>query len=298
MMRKFSWMLLVLLAFWGGCQDQPKVEQKPQPSVAQSPKEKNVPPEKLFTTDDPEMKEVIWTKDGATMVLISEALKVTPATREIIPTTYDKFGDVVRLVHEVVTPEKTVKVGDAFYMDAYEVTVGQFKKFLKSSGYEPDEPINWTDVYEYSPTEKHPMIYVSWYDATAYAEWAGKRLPYEEEWEWAARGGLKNKTYPWGDDESLARDHANYGDTGGKDKWDETTAPVGSFRPNGYGLFDMAGNVWEWCQDWYDSDERTRVLRGGLWSLRTYYLRVANRNSDSPNNRFNCYGFRCVSGSP
>ena len=153
MMRKFSWVLL-LLAFLGGCQDQPKVEQKPQPSAAESPKEKNVPPEKLFTTDDPDMKEIIWVKDGAKMVLISEVLKVTPATREIIPTTYDKFGDVVRLEHEVVTPEKTVKVGDAFYMDVYEVTVGQFKKFLKSSGYEPDGPIYWTTVYRYSPTDK------------------------------------------------------------------------------------------------------------------------------------------------
>ena len=137
-MRKFSWMLLLLLAFLGGCQDQPKVEPKP------------------FTTDDPDMKEIIWKKDRAKMVLIPEVLEVTPSTREIIPTTYDKFGDVVREEHEIVTPEKTVKVFDAFYMDVYEVTVGQFKKFLKSSGYEPDEPINWTFVYKHSPTENIP----------------------------------------------------------------------------------------------------------------------------------------------
>ena len=278
-MRKFSWMLLWLLAFLGGCQDQPKVEQKP------------------FTTDDPDMKGIIWKKDGAKMVLIPEVLEVTPSTREIIPTTYDQFGDVVREEHEIVTPEKTVKVFDAFYMDLYEVTVGQFKKFLKSSGYEPDEPINWTFVYKHSPTEKHPMIYVDWHDAAAYSKWAVKRLPTEEEWEFAARGGLEDKVYPWGDSASLARDYANYKGTGGKDKWGYC-APVGSFEPNGYGLYDMAGNVWEWCRDWYDSDERTRVLRSGSWSYGTSYLRVAHRNYNGPYGRYLGSGFRCVvSGS-
>ena len=132
-------------------------------------------------------------------------------------------------------------------MDVYEVTVGQVKKFLKSSGYEPDEPINWTFVYKHSPTEKHPMIDVDWHDATAYAKWSGKRLPYEKEWAWAARGGLKNKKYSWGDDKSLARDYANSTGTDGKDEW-KYSAPVGSLKPNGYGLYDMGGNVWECVQ--------------------------------------------------
>ena len=103
--------------------------------------------------------------------------------------------------------------------------------------------------------------------------------------------------YPWGDSASLARDYANYKGTGGKDKWGYC-APVGSFEPNGYGLYDMAGNVWEWCRDWYDSDERTRVLRSGSWSYGTSYLRVAHRNYNGPYGRYLGSGFRCVvSGS-
>ena len=95
---------------------------------------------------------------------------------------------------------------------------------------------------------------------------------------------------------SLARDYANYERTGGKDKW-KYCAPVGGFKPNGYGLFDMAGNVREWCQDWYDSDERVRVLRGGSWYGNTGYLRVAARNGNYSNNGINRGGFRCALGS-
>ena len=159
---------------------------------------------------------------------------------------------------------KKVKVSDSLpvlWVDTTVVTVGQFKKFLAEMDHPFDADL-WREVYECSPTEKHPMIYVNWHDATAYSKWTGKRLPTEEEWEFAARGGLENKKYPWGDDESLARDYANREGTGGKDKW-EYCALVGSFKPNGYGLYDMASNVWEWCQDWYDSNERERVLRGG-----------------------------------
>ena len=158
-------------------------------------------------------KKIIWQKDKSIMVAIPSSDTIKP-----------------------------------FWMDTTEVTVGQFKKFLAES----DHPFSgdlWKDIYQYSPTDSHPMIYVDWHDATAYAKWVGKRVTTEKDCDWAARGGLVNKNYSWGNDESLARDYANYFGTGGKDKWDYTTAPVGRFKSNGYGLYDMTGNAFEWCQD-------------------------------------------------
>ena len=192
---------------------------------------------------------------------------------------------------------------DDFFMDVHEVTVGQFKAFLKSSGYKPDQAINWNKVYEASPDDRHPMIYVNWYDATAYAKWAGKRLPTENEWEFAARGGLAGKRFPWGDEElddemiyTMPRKHAHFDGKGRQDKWGENTAPVGSFTPNGYGLYDMAGNVYEWCQGWYNTDQRFKVLRGGSWTNLICALRVATRPYSNPYGRSDNSGFRCVSG--
>ncbi len=190
-----------------------------------------------------------------------------------------------------------------FWIDTTEVTIGQFKKFLAES----DHPFSadfWKRIYEFSPTDDYPVIYVNWYDATAYAQWAGKRLPTEEEWEFAARGGLLGKIYPWGNDESLARDYSNFKGVGGKDKWDRQIAPVASLKPNGYGLHDMAGNVWEWCQDWYESDQGIhqyaigywKVVRGGSYQLSIFYLPVGNRvlGRCLPIRRFEDNGFRCV----
>ena len=192
----------------------------------------------------------------------------------------------------------------SFWMDTTEVTVGQFKQFLQSAGHKNTKPIDWDLIDECSPTDKHPMVYVNWHDAVAYAVWAGKRLPYENEWEFAARGGLLGKIYPWGNDESLARDYSNFKGVGGKDKWDRQIAPVASLKPNGYGLHDMAGNVWEWCQDWYESDQGIhqyaigywKVVRGGSYQLSIFYLPVGNRvlGRCLPIRRFEDNGFRCV----
>ncbi|MBN1479306.1 formylglycine-generating enzyme family protein [candidate division KSB1 bacterium] len=190
---------------------------------------------------------------------------------------------------------------DAFYMDSTEVTVAQYRTFCRATNREMPEQPEWNK-------ENHPVVYVSWHDADAYARWAGKRLPTEAEWEFAARGGLSGKSYPWGDD--MSHDDANYDGTGGRDQW-ERTSPVASFAPNGYGLYDMAGNVWEWCADWYDENYyknrpkrarnprgpekgQYRVLRGGSWLVSEDFLRVANRDRYIPQYWYNDLGFRCA----
>jgi formylglycine-generating enzyme required for sulfatase activity len=229
MVQRFSAVLLVLMVIFVGCGGDESNKNKDAGSADQAEGKMN-----KITKDSP--GKIIWEKDGAKMVLIPEVV-----LRE--KDTYDEFGGLV--------PGKVVKVLDTFYMDTTEVTVGQFKGFLKSSGYKPEEPIDWERLYIYSPTEDHPMIWVTLDSANAYAKWAGKRLPAEAEWEFAARGGLVGKEYPWGGldlprDDSPAREYANFKDTGGRDKW-IALAPVGSFKPNGYGLYDMSGNVQERC---------------------------------------------------
>jgi len=235
----------------------------------------------------------------------------------LIPAGEFSMGDHHGDLHDGCRPVHTVYL-DEFYIDKYEVTVGQYKKFIEATGHRAP---NWDSVSQYSPTDQHPIISVSWHDAAAYAQWAGKRLPTEAQWEKAARGGLVGKKYPWGD-EIITHDDANYSGTGGKDKWDRSTAPVGSFPPNGYDLYDMAGNVYEWCADEYSgnyygnspednptgpgepvlfvNDDLTsvttpRVVRGGSWYFYNYHLRCAYRNNVGPTYSYYIFGFRCRS---
>lgn len=213
---------------------------------------------------------------------------------------------------------------DAFYMDIYEVTNAQYKVFVDANPqWQKDNiPEEYHDgVYlrlwdgNTYPEGKanHPVIYVSWYAAMAYAEWAGKRLPTEAEWEKAARGGLVGKPYPSGDtiDATRANDARHFG----------APIDVGQYPPNGYGLYDMAGNISEWCLDEYDPDfyatsprenpfskgtreatikdfkkvqEKKRVLRGGCWSDNGLFLRVSYRDWGPQNYTSIFRGFRCV----
>ena len=177
--------------------------------------------------------------------------------------------------------------------------------------------------------ENYPVVQVSWFDAMAYCKWAGKRLPTEAEWEFAARGGLINTIYSWGNE------HVNAGKPKAN-SWEGkfpylnemkdgylTAAPVKSYAANGYGLYDMAGNVWEWCSDWYDADyyktlantttlnpkgagksmdpedpyTPKRSLRGGSFLCNDSYCsgyRVARRMKSSPDTGLEHTGFRCV----
>ena len=144
-----------------------------------------------------------WTKDSADMVWIpAGAFQMGDSKSEP-----QQWMASSRPVHRLEL--------DGFYMDSHEVTVGQFKKFVQDGGYNYNR---WDELEAsgYAPTDEHPMIYVNWHDATAYANWAGKRLPTEAEWEYAARGGLEKSSYPWGD--PVSHENANFVGIGGKDK--------------------------------------------------------------------------------
>ena len=237
-----------------------------------------------------------------------------------------KMGSNDGIDHE--RPVHTVHL-DAFYMDEYEVTHAQFKAFVDANPQWSKDNIDgkfheghylsdW-DGTDY-PVGKadHPVVEVSWYAAMAYAQWAGKRLPTEAEWEYAARGGLAGKEYPWGRKypwgSTITISNANYKANNIND-----TTPVGEYAPNGYGLYDMVGNVSEWCLDAYDADfyaasensrnpiaggkvdnfttiptDSWRVLRGGSWNSGARLLRVADRGRNTPMGSNNNIGFRCM----
>ena len=217
---------------------------------------------------------------------------------------------------------------DAFYIDKYPVTNLQFKEFVdanpqweKPKGFTFFQPIKYHDGYYLHhwhkgnyPEERynHPVVNVSWYAAMAYSQWVGKRLPTEAEWEKAARGGSQEQKYPCGD--VIDGSKANY------QKRRLQTTPVGRYPANGYGLYDMVGNVWEWCLDEWDIGFYTKsakenpvcggsidrivhnyrysntqhVIRGGSWYNLVQNVRTAKRSGAIPTYANSNIGFRCV----
>ncbi|MDM8523252.1 SUMF1/EgtB/PvdO family nonheme iron enzyme [Desulfococcaceae bacterium HSG8] len=222
----------------------------------------------------------------------------------------EKDRDSDEVLHEVCV--------DGFWMGKYEVTNRQYRKY-KSGHDSKDYEGNSLDG------DKQPAVYVSWDDAKAFAKWlTGKsrhefRLPTEAEWEYACRAGSRKARF-WGDDPDDACRYANVADQTAKRKWSgwtihncddgyAVTAPAGSFRSNSFGLYDMLGNVWEWCEDIYADDAYSkhrrnnpiyavggsgRVYRGGSWSSLPAGVRCAGRPGNSPAVRYSDLGFRLV----
>lgn len=202
----------------------------------------------------------------------------------------------------------------SFAIDVHPVTNEQFVRFLEVMGGEKDG--NHSDIIRLRDSRikrsggklsiesgyaKHPVVGVTWYGAVAYAKWVGKRLPTEAEWEIAARGGIDHALYPTVDD--IEKNQANF--------FSSDTTAVMSYAPNGYGLFDMAGNVYEWCTDWYGYNYYEisiqepenpqgplqgvyRVLRGGCWKSLKEDLRCSRRHRNNPGTVNGTYGFRCA----
>ena len=253
-------------------------------------------------------------------------------------------------------PVREVEV-TSFRIDATAVTNAQFSRFVKDTGYRTEaERFGWSFVFHsFVPEETatrvdqtvaitpwwwpvdgatwsnpegpetnlagrwdHPVVHVSWNDAIAFCDWAGKRLPTEAEWELAARGGKQGARYPWGDELTPEGQHlcniwqGTFPDADSEEDGFAGTAPVKSFPPNGFGLYNVSGNVWEWCSDWFSPDFHlkgpqknprgpesgdAKAMRGGSYLCHESYCnryRIAARSANTPDSSTGNLGFRCA----
>ena len=246
-----------------------------------------------------------------------EALKQKIKNMALIPAGEFMMGSPSGEGSDDERPQHKVSL-DAYYIDKYEVTNRQYADFLNAYGkdtddkgnkmiYECDKGVNKVDR-KWQPArgyEKYPVVKVTWFGANQYAKYYGKRLPTEAEWEKACRAGSTTK-YCFGDDKSKLGDYAWYDSNSGS-----KTHPVGQKKANVWGIYDMHGNVWEWCSDWYDenyysssptnnpkgpSSGSFRVVRGGGWVGIADVCRSANRFGINPNDWSFGDGFRCAAG--
>jgi sulfatase modifying factor 1 len=283
--------------------------------------------------------------------LPKHAVKIHPFWMDVTQVTNTQFQHFIEATHYVTTAEKKPDWKEIKKTLPPDTPKPDDSKFVAASLVftPPDHAVSLDDYSQWwswipganwrhprgpksniQNLSTHPVVHMSWEDANAYCKWMGKRLPTEAEWEWAARGGLINKIYPWGNesiDTGAVKANTWQGEFPHKNTLRDKyyyTSPVKSFPPNGYGLYDMAGNVWEWIADWYrydyyqtlankttidpegppsseDPDEpyaKKRVLRGGSFLCNEAYCsgyRVAARMKTTPDTSMEHTGFRCAS---